>query len=247
MSERKDRREVFWRIRDVLAPTLRYSQHLYEEVLELYVKQGVHWLDIGCGHQILPPWRYEKEKRLVDISYIVVGFDYDLGSLKGHRTVSHRVRGDIVSLPFRDDCFDLVTANMVVEHLDDPESQLREVSRILRPGGVFIFHTVNALGIWVPIARFVPDLIKSKLIKHLDGREEDDIFETHYRANSRRRIIRLASKSGFRVDKIRMILSLPLFASIPPLAVMELVLIRILMLRPFRAFRSNIIAILRKE
>jgi SAM-dependent methyltransferase len=38
-------------------------------------------------------------------------------------------------LPFRDCVFDVVTANFVVNHLDDPLAGVREMARVTRPGG----------------------------------------------------------------------------------------------------------------
>ena len=112
--------------RRLIAPELQYSQKLYEDVLEEYVTEGTEWLDLGCGHQILPGWRAEAEKKLVEKCRMVVGVDYSLGSLKNHENISLRIRGDITKLPFRDNSFGLVTANMVVEHLDDPATQFQE-------------------------------------------------------------------------------------------------------------------------
>ncbi|MFJ1760561.1 class I SAM-dependent methyltransferase [Amycolatopsis sp. NPDC088138] len=45
------------------------------------------------------------------------------------------LRCDAGDLPFRDGCFDVVIANHMLYHLDDPDSALREFARVLRPGG----------------------------------------------------------------------------------------------------------------
>ncbi|MBC7911574.1 MAG: hypothetical protein H7Y30_13790, partial [Pyrinomonadaceae bacterium] len=81
--------------RRLIAPGLQYSQNLYEDVLKEYVTEGTEWLDLGCGHQILPGWRAEAEKKLVEKCRMVVGVDYSLGSLKNHENISLRIRGDI--------------------------------------------------------------------------------------------------------------------------------------------------------
>src|SRR4051812_1010754 len=132
---------VYWKMRGVIAPRLKHSQELYEEVLKTYAGEQTRWLDLGCGHHVLPPWREEEEQRLIANCGMIVGMDYDLPSLRKHRSISRKVRGDINHLPFKNDYFDLVTANMVVEHLASPDVQFREVGRILKPGGTFLFHT----------------------------------------------------------------------------------------------------------
>ncbi len=233
--------------RRLIAPGLQYSQNLYEDVLKEYVIEGTEWLDLGCGHQILPGWRAEAEKRLVEKCRMVVGVDYSLGSLKNHENISLRIRGDITKLPFRDNSFGLVTANMVVEHLDDPATQFQEINRILKPGGIFIFHTPNNLGHATIMARMVPGALKDKLAYILDGRKEEDVFETHYKANTRKEIDDVARRTGFEVLKTKMLVSDAIFAIIPPLAVLELIWIRALMTEPLKRFRTTIISILKKQ
>ena len=234
-------------MRRVIAPTLRYSQYLYEEALSAEVRSGVTWLDLGCGHQILPEWREVQERDLVAQCKTVVGVDYDLLSLRNHRTIARRVRGSISRLPFQDSAFDLATANMVVEHLDDPPAAFREIARVLKPGGVFICHTPNALGYGALLARVIPQRLKILLARLLEGRCDTDVFPAYYRANTRGVIARVAADAGLYVTKARMAVSDAGLVMIPPLGLLELLWIRALMLPPLKPLRTHILAVLTKR
>ncbi len=238
---------LYTKLASAITPDLRFSQSIYEDVLRSTVTPSSVWLDLGCGHQLLPSWRSEEEKQIVQKCKSVVGLDPDLSSLKRHATIIRKVAGDISALPFPDAFFDMVTANMVVEHLKYPENQFSEVRRVLKPGGVFVFHTPNAFGYPVLMARLVPRTLRRKLAHLLDGRAEEDVFETYYRANSRKEIRRIASRSSFEVQEIRMIASSAVFSMIPPVVVFELLFIRFLMTSLGEPLRTDMIAILRKK
>lgn len=230
-----------------IIPDLRYSQYIYEDVLKANVKSKCDWLDIGCGHHMLPLWRFEQEKELIGTAINVVGLDYDFPSLTKHKTISRKVMGTADALPFKDDYFDIVTANMVVEHLDKPGIQFAEISRVLKPDGRFIFHTVNETGYFAAMRKIVPDVLVKRLAWVLDGRESDDVFEVHYKANSETKINHLSEKTGFAVEKINFISSDAVFSLVPPLAVVELLWIKLLMRRSLYKLRTNLIVVLRKK
>lgn len=154
-------------------------QHFYERRLSRALSSDSDWLDLGCGHHVLPPWRGEAERALVEPCRSVTGIDDDLPSLRRHRSVRRLVRGDIGALPFCDGSFDLVTANMVVEHLTDPERQFREIGRVLRGGGVLLLHTPNALGYPTLLGRLVPDALKTPVARVLDRRPSGDVFTAY--------------------------------------------------------------------
>ncbi len=246
MSLRSRLFNVYWTLRAAIVPNLKYSQYWYEEALKRYVTPSVEWIEIGCGHSILPSWRANEERQLVKTCKAIFGIDYDLPSLKAHRNITKKLRGDVTKLPFRSEAFDLVTANMVVEHLDNPDEQFREISRILKPRGVFLFHTPNAYGYGVILSKFVPEWLKGKLIYLLEGREEHDVFPTHYKANTEAQVKALAQANGFEVLQLDLIATDAIFAMVPPLAALELLWIRLLMTPPFRSLRTNLIVALRK-
>jgi len=233
---------VYWRLERALAPRLRYAQELYEEELCSRVTSETRWLDAGCGHQILSPWRLSQERRLVAKPMLGVGVDSDLDSLHRHRTLGLRVCADIGRLPFAEGSFDLVTANMVFEHLPDPTRQFRETARVLAPRGILLVHTPNARGYATLMARLAPQWLKRRVIRLLEGRGDDDAFVTYYRANSRSRLVRLARESGLEPLAIEMKVSTAVFAVVPPVAALELLWVRLLMTRPFGPIRTNIIA-----
>lgn len=53
------------------------------------------------------------------------------------------VQGDAASLPFAENSFDLVFANLLMPWVDTPATVLKEIARVLRPGGVFAFATLG--------------------------------------------------------------------------------------------------------
>jgi ubiquinone/menaquinone biosynthesis C-methylase UbiE len=239
--------DIYRALEKIIAPGLKYSHYLYEDVLDSHVKGDVDWLDVGCGHHVLPLWREEQELNMIARSRTVVGIDGSLESLRKHRSIRMRALGTISQLPFRDDSFNLVTANMVIEHLDAPEIQFREIARILKPGGVFILHTPNRLGYLTMMARLVPERAKKIVIRILDAREEEDVFRTFYRVNTPREIEQIAKVTGFEVRQLRMIVTSAHLVIFPPLVVFELMWIRVLMTRRFKPLRTNIIGVLQKR
>lgn len=66
------------------------------------------------------------------------------GRLKSNRPVY--LAGDMMHMPFASASFDCVTCGWVLEHLPDPRFGLREIARVLRPGGrVLILATEDTL------------------------------------------------------------------------------------------------------
>src|SRR5947209_10324266 len=94
-------RRQYTALQKLLLPGLRHPQHHYLEGLVSELSPGTRWLDLGCGHQILP-WAMDlDEKTMVSRCGIAVGLDLDLDSLRNHASISHRILGSGEQLPFR--------------------------------------------------------------------------------------------------------------------------------------------------
>lgn len=98
-------------------------------------------LDVGCGAGLLSNYlaRAGLEVHGLDASRasLDVAAEYD-------ETKSVRyVLGDALKLPYPDASFDVVCAMDFLEHVEQPAQVIAEISRVLRPDGLFFFHTFN--------------------------------------------------------------------------------------------------------
>ncbi len=82
-------------------------------------------IDIGCGDK---PF-YPILKDQVD-EYIGVDHPETL-----HTKDNIDVFADVYALPFEDNSFDTAILTQVIEHLEKPEKAIKEINRILKPGG----------------------------------------------------------------------------------------------------------------
>jgi ubiquinone/menaquinone biosynthesis C-methylase UbiE len=238
------------RVQPFIAPGLRNAQFTYKEVLERHVKLADRWLDIGCGRRLFPEWMPhadEHQSNVIRSARSAFGIDPDFASLADNRTVSMRVAGDCSCLPFADASFDLLTANMVVEHVADPSALLQEARRTLKPGGLLLFHTPNLHSYATFASTLVPESWKKKLIGFLEGRKEEDVFPALYRMNVPSHIRAFAEKNGFSITQLCMEESSAQAVMLGPLVILELIWIRVLRFSIFRGWRSNIIAVLQKN
>ncbi len=55
------------------------------------------------------------------------------------------VKADILNLPFENDEFDLVFCNHVLEHIEDDQKAMKELFRVMKPGGMGIFQVPQEL------------------------------------------------------------------------------------------------------
>ena len=116
----------------------------------LDLRDGESVLDCGCGMGIY----LLLMSRLRDVN--LAGVDGDLGRLEWAEregVPAKLARIDIHKLPFPDNTFDKVLMSEVLEHLADDRAAMREVMRVLKPGGVLALSVphANYPALWDPI------------------------------------------------------------------------------------------------
>ena len=97
---------------------------------------GQQVLDAGCGNG-------EYLRALAQVPVLAVGCDLSLGML---RPLAHRplVNADVAALPVRDGAVDAVLAVHMLYHVPDRAAAVRELRRVLKPGGVCVAVTNGA-------------------------------------------------------------------------------------------------------
>jgi len=231
----------------VIVPNVKYAQTVYEEYLVKIIEKDSVWLDLGCGRRLLPEWRSSQEKILINQCKVLVGCDGDINSLNDNVSIKMKIMGDIESIPVRNEVFDIVSANMVLEHLKCPEKAIREIKRILKPGGIFIFHTPNRKGYVNILGDMIPNVFRKTLIVFLEGRREEDVFKTYYEVNTIQKIENIAFSTGMNIVELKMITSTAALAMLLPLSIIELIWIRVLSFEILKKYRTNIIGIMEKR
>ncbi len=99
----------------------------------LGVQEGFSVLDVGCGEGYLL-------RKAAGRASLIFGADLDGNRLRGTRDRSGRspvgfAVADAQRLPFADASFDRIICTETLEHVVDTQRALRELARVLRPGG----------------------------------------------------------------------------------------------------------------
>jgi SAM-dependent methyltransferase len=181
-----------------------------EQIAEMYALESQHWwfwgkrlvmrrllgealrrpglriLDIGCG----------AGANALELSAFgdVTASDRSLDALAFVRSrgVERVVAAEAPRLPFRDGAFDVVTAYDVIEHVEDDHGFVRELARVLAPGGSLAIHVPAWPFLW----------------------SGHDVALEHKRRYTRRGLRELLTTSGLRIDT----LGWTNFAIFPPVA-----------------------------
>ncbi|MCX6624267.1 MAG: methyltransferase domain-containing protein [Acidobacteria bacterium] len=163
----------------------------------LELNDGEEVLDCGCGMGFyLMTMAALRALRLT-------GIDGDEGRLRWARrecVPAHLLRTDVEHLPFADGRFDKILLSEVLEHLSDDAAGLRELWRVLRPGGILAISVPHARYPfwWDPINRVWIALggqpIRSGPVA--------GIWSNHQRLYEPETLLARVQQAGFRVERM---------------------------------------------
>lgn len=154
----------------------RGRRHVYIGLLKAHVGASASGraLDLGCGLGGFLP-------SLAALGYEVYGTDMDRTSLAHCRDRGFEkvLLSDSYSLPFPDNSFDLIAMFDAIEHVEDDDRAMAEVSRVLKPGGKVIIS--------VPAYQFLF--------------ANNDRVAQHYRRYNRKTVRHLFEQAGLIVER----------------------------------------------
>lgn len=185
------------------SPVISYEQELRAQTVLglLAVQSGERVLDIGCGNarDIARIAERGGEVAGVDISAGMVAAAKQELECMGMGGITLQV-GDATSLDFPDASFDKVLCSEVIEHIPDAPQALREMRRVLRPGGSLVLSTPNKAS-WYGFERY---WIWERLLRRKWPHPCDEW-------RNMTEVIALLEQGGFRISERRSVCFVPGF------------------------------------
>ena len=168
---------------NVLSPsTLSLERH---RLLWLYLKNETNFFTANLKVLHFAPEQafYKRFKKMENLNYITTDLESPLADVKA----------DICNLPFKDNSFDFILCNHVLEHIPDDVKAMQELYRVLKPKGIGVFQIPQDLS---RETTFEDDSI-------IDKKERAKIFGQydHVRVYGRDYFDKLRS-FGFNVDEV---------------------------------------------
>lgn len=164
--------------------------HAYvADILSKHVPVPASVLELGAGSGAL-------SMRMADIGYTVTATDAVLENFRPHDHI-HFLQVDLDER-FSDNFaeqFDVVVAVEIIEHLENPMHVFREVSRLVKPGGMFLMTTPN-------VNNPVSAALFCRFGHHLWFSERDRGFHGHISSLTTAELSNCAAETGFNVSEL---------------------------------------------
>lgn len=218
-----------------------WDNDIFRNLVERVIERDSVLLDAGAGRGALPQMNFKGKVAKT------VGVDPSKEVLNNPFLDEAHV-GFCDSMPFlASDSIDIAVSNNVLEHVENPEPFLKEIRRVLRPGGKYIVKTPNVYHYMPTISRFTPHWFHT-FYNGLRGTAKEDLFPTRYKINSSSALHKYAEKVGFKVVDLTMVEGRPEYLRIfSPFYLIGLLYERLVNGLGLTQFRIVMFAVLEKD
>lgn len=173
----------------------RRARKLIEEIDP---QKGEKIIDLGCGTGY-----YLYLLNSLPVKLNLTGFDYDDKALAEAKLLFPKksinfVQGDMHKMTFKNSSFDKAISSEVLEHLNDDAKALREIYRILKPGGTIVISvpSIHYPFFWDPINWVLQRLFNT----HIKTGFFSGIWSGHIRLYPLSEIKDKFEKAGFKIE-----------------------------------------------
>jgi ubiquinone/menaquinone biosynthesis C-methylase UbiE len=137
-------------------------------------------LDVGCGRG-----------NSLKIHPLAFGFDIDKESLRHARRKARKriVIAEVSKIPFKNNTFDVIHLEFVVEHLRDVKHSFEEMERVSKSKSNFIIITTNLLNPLVFLKSIFPSHIR---------KIHNPFYASYYKANTLNKLDRMMNFIGYK-------------------------------------------------
>ncbi len=139
---------------------LRAENRLRNPWIASHLAASSNVVDLGCGAGLLT-------NMLSALGHNVTGVDQSSSTLEVARKFDkskkvHYLKADAMATPLPASTFDAVCAMDLLEHIEKPQNVIQEAARLLKPGGLFFFHTFNRTALsWLFVIKGVEWCVKN--------------------------------------------------------------------------------------
>lgn len=190
----EEQRKYLKKVQEKIHPAYKTGGFYYREFIDRNLPSPVVVVDAGCGDTGIIK---EFKERIGSL----IGVDVSKELLEKNMVVDQKIYADLEKIPMPDNSVDMIVSEFVLEHLEYPEKVFKELYRILKPGGSFIFLTPNRYNPVMMMSgilpHFIHDWFRDRILK-----KGEETHKTFYRANSYKRVVELLVNAGFTVGKV---------------------------------------------
>lgn len=179
-------------------PPHTHPYRVLERKIADNIDQGSKVLDVGCGRNAATLAKF------IGQAGTLYGVDVTEFTVDDENLIL--LREDASNMKSIESCsIDVAYSRSVMEHVKNPDSMYKEIHRVLKKGGIYIFLTPSIFDYASIISYLIPNKFHPYIVKTTEGRDEIDVFPAYYKSNSKSKIMNLAKSNGFVVREFEYI------------------------------------------